>query len=432
MKHQKNLNRFDLVSMSVGMIIGVGIMTMTGIAIGYTGRSVNIAYILAAVIILISAVPQILIGGTVSLPGGQYTQIAILGGKTFSGIFAFIYLAVIVSLSMYALSFSDYCLTVMPMGNKSVISFITLTVIFTIHILGVKQAARLQNIMCIVLLSCIILYIIFGIDEVKTGYFSGEEFMVNGISGLLLATVFLTFSIEGATFVVNYCDVAERPTKDIPFAIVVATIGVAILYTLVASVASGVLPIDKVANQPLSVSAAVFLPTGLFVLFVIGGAMFSLLTTLNFIVGMLTFPLMRACEDGWLPKQLTMRNSRFGTPHRLLLAMYIISVTPIVFNINLDTIANSTVILTICIRGVISYSAMKLPEKMPETWKKSKFHVSNHILKAVCITSIALSVLSVGMLIISSSKVEIMGNLIILVLVIVFTLLRRRHVNSKP
>lgn len=44
----KQLSRTDLFSMAIGQIIGVGIMTMTGIAIGFTGRSVNLAY--AAVI----------------------------------------------------------------------------------------------------------------------------------------------------------------------------------------------------------------------------------------------------------------------------------------------------------------------------------------------------------------------------------------------
>ena len=43
----QKLSRTDLFSMAIGQIIGVGIMTMTGIAIGFTGRSVNLAYLLA-------------------------------------------------------------------------------------------------------------------------------------------------------------------------------------------------------------------------------------------------------------------------------------------------------------------------------------------------------------------------------------------------
>ena len=44
----QKLTRTDLFSMAIGQIIGVGIMTMTGIAIGFTGRSVNLAYLLEA------------------------------------------------------------------------------------------------------------------------------------------------------------------------------------------------------------------------------------------------------------------------------------------------------------------------------------------------------------------------------------------------
>ena len=47
----------DLFGMAIGMVIGTGVMTMTGIAIGYTGRSVNIAYLLAAVLTIISSIP---------------------------------------------------------------------------------------------------------------------------------------------------------------------------------------------------------------------------------------------------------------------------------------------------------------------------------------------------------------------------------------
>ena len=82
-ENKKLLSRTDLFSMAVGQIIGVGIMTMTGIAIGFTGRSVNIAYIFAGLITIIAVIPQIYIGVTangrnlfvcaiVQLPRNQY------------------------------------------------------------------------------------------------------------------------------------------------------------------------------------------------------------------------------------------------------------------------------------------------------------------------------------------------------------------------
>lgn len=37
--NKNKLSRMDLFSMAIGQIIGVGIMTMTGIAIGFTGEA---------------------------------------------------------------------------------------------------------------------------------------------------------------------------------------------------------------------------------------------------------------------------------------------------------------------------------------------------------------------------------------------------------
>ena len=64
------------------------------------------------------------------------------------------------------------------------------------------------------------------------------------------------------------------------------------LYAVMSTIAAGVLPVDQVANQPLSVSAVVFMPKAVYTFFVVGGAMFALLTTLNFSIGMMTYPAL--------------------------------------------------------------------------------------------------------------------------------------------
>ena len=149
-KNQK-LSRADLFSMAIGQIIGVGIMTMTGIAIGFTGRSVNLAYLLAGALTILSAIPQIYIGGTANFPGGQYSQIAVLSGQRLAGVYAFVNLAMTLALSMYTLSFADYFMSLVPGINVKLLSFVVLTALFALHLVGVKQAARLQNILCVVL-----------------------------------------------------------------------------------------------------------------------------------------------------------------------------------------------------------------------------------------------------------------------------------------
>ena len=427
----KQLSRTDLFSMAIGQIIGVGIMTMTGIAIGFTGRSVNLAYLVAGLITIFAAIPQIYIGGTSNFYGGQYSQIGVLCGQKAAGIFLYIQLFTSLAISMYTLSFADYFLSLFPNANAKLISFIVLTVLFGMHFFGVKQAARLQNILCAILAIAIAAYIVLGIGNVQGDYLT-NGFMTKGAGGFILASIYLTFAAGGAIYVVNYSSAAKNPTKDIPFVIIASTAIVVIVYAVMSTVAAGVLPVDQVANKPLSVSAAVFMPKTVYTFFVVGGAMFSLLTTLNFNIGMIVYPVMTGCKDGWLPKKLAVKNEKFGSAYLILLLFYLIGIVPILIGLDLNTIANSTVILFTIIRGVIAYSAMQLPKKMPEIWKESKFYVSDRKLKVICIASIVIAAISVLVLLVSTSIIQICGNICILVFSIIMALIFDKRVHLSP
>lgn len=423
------LSRMDLFSMAIGQIIGVGIMTMTGIAIGFTGRSVPFAYILACVLSVIAVIPQIFIGGTANFLGGQYSQIAVLGNKKLAGLYTYVNLCMLFAISMYTLSFADYFISLVPGVNGRLVGCIALSVIFLMHLTGVKQAARLQNVLSIILAIAIAAYIAFGVGSISPDYFVKEQFMTGGVGGFALASVYLTFACGGAAYVVNYSSQAKNPTKDIPFVIVTSTLGIGIIYAVMSAIAAGVLPVEQVANQPLSVAGAEFMPGPVFTFFVVGGAMFALLTTLNFSIGMMVYPVLRACKDGWLPKGLTVTNKKFGTPHLILLVFYLVGVVPIIVGLDLTTIANSTVIVTKVCATIVIYAAMQLPKKMPELWEKSRFHVSNGLLKGICIVAMGINILSILLLLVSTSTIQIVLNLVILAVGGVLALLRYKKVE---
>lgn len=423
------LSRTDLFSLAIGQIIGAGIMTMTGIAIGMTGRSVNIAFLLAGTITLFTSIPSILIGGTAKFPGGQYTQYGILSGTKLAGVYTYINLFTIFGLALYALSFSQYFLSLFPAASVKLVGIVVLTFLFLLHLVGVKQASRLQNLMCVVLSLSIAAYIAFGAGAIQPGYFEAPGFMTGGISGFILATIYLTFASSGGALVVNYSAAAKNPTKDIPFVIIVSTACIVIIYAIMGTIASGVLPVAEAANQPLSASAIVFMPKSLFTFFVVGGAMFALLTTINFSIGMMLFPAQRACADGWLPKPLAAVNKRFGTPHWILLIFYLIDVVPIMLNVDITVVANSTVILTTLLRCLTAFCSMQLPKKMPEAWQQSKFHLKKSALLSIGIISMIITAISVVMLLASASVGEIIGNVAILVISIVIVLVRYKHIK---
>ncbi|MDO4438206.1 MAG: hypothetical protein Q4B86_02015 [Eubacteriales bacterium] len=174
------------------------------------------------------------------------------------------------------------------------------------------------------------------------------------------------------------------------------------------------------------------MPKTVYTFFVVGGAMFALLTTLNFNIGMLCYPVAKACEDGWLPKQIAKKNEKYGSFPYILLIFYLIGIVPIIIGLDLNTVANSTVILFTIIRMVIAMAALNLPKKLPELWNKSAFHVSDTKLKVVCALSIIIALLSVVILLVSTSLPQIIGNIVILIISVIAAFAMNSKVHLKP
>ncbi|MFR1051669.1 MAG: APC family permease [Oscillospiraceae bacterium] len=428
---KRNMGRMDLVSIAVGQIIGAGIMAMTGTAIGMTGRSVNLAFVIAGILCILTAIPQILVGGTARFKGGQYTQIAAFGGQRLAGIFIIINFFTGLGISMYVLSFTEYLLALVPGAPAKLISVAVLTILFLMNILGAKQAAVLQTAMCAVMAAAIALFIAFGIPNIQPGYLDPPDFMTKGVTGVLMASAYLSFAAGGATYVINFSGEAKNPTRDIPFAIIAPTVGISIIYAVMGTIAAGVLPVADVANKSLALVAEAIMPHPVYVFFIVGGAMFALLTTLNASIGWMCRPFIQASKDGWLPSLFARVHPKFGTPVAVLLMFYILGLVPILLGLDISTVSSATVILTAVVKIMLCFTAMRLPSVMPELWNKSKFHMGKGGLYFFCILGGAVATLQVVLLLVTSSAPELIGNVIILAVSVIYALIANRRVRME-
>ena len=98
---------------------------------------------------------------------------------------------------------------------------------------------------------------------------------------------------------------------------IISTLFVAVIYGVVAIVAAGVLPVDQVAGENLSIVAKEILSGPVYVFFMLCGAGFALISTLNSQFAWAPKPIMQACDDGWLPHGLA-KLSKWNTPIILL------------------------------------------------------------------------------------------------------------------
>ncbi|HEY9594319.1 MAG TPA: amino acid transporter, partial [Spirochaetia bacterium] len=160
------LGRGDLMSIAIGYTVGAGIMSLTGIAIGMTGRSVPFSFLLSSILFLVMVVPLVLINGTVRLRGGVYTQFTLLAGRKAGGICVFVGFFTNIALALYALSFADYFLALVPGVDRRLIAVVCLAIFYVVNLVGIEGAAKIEGIMVLVMLAALVVYAAFGLFKV--------------------------------------------------------------------------------------------------------------------------------------------------------------------------------------------------------------------------------------------------------------------------
>ncbi|MGI6616649.1 MAG: APC family permease [Saccharofermentanales bacterium] len=420
------LGFWDLMAVSVGSIIGSGIMSLTGYGIGRTGRSIFIAFFIGAFIVVLARSPQIFLNSVARFRGGDYTMVGTFLGPRWSGTYSMIALLTSVTLGMYALSFADYVMPFVPWIGRRVIAFLILTILFITNFFGVNVFSKVQNITVIVLVISLTIFTVVGLTKVQPGYFNPETFMTNGFKGLWSASVLMSYTCDGCQYVTQLGAEAKRPTRDIPVVMLVSTLGVALLYGLMGIVAAGVLPLDQVVDKPLGVVAEAILSKPLYLVFVIGGAWMALLTTLNSSIATCTRPLMQACNDGWYPNSLARLHPKFRTPIILMLFYYVIGLVPIVFDLNLGVVGDMTIAVGSITKFMVVLSLVRMPKVLPEAWKKSRFHISTPALMLLALVDGLVIVISGVTSAINMPIPLLVGNLAVVVFAFGFGAIRYR------
>lgn len=426
---KKVLGFWDLMGIGIGQIIGSGIMVLTGITIALTGAGTPFAFILAAVLVICPNMVLAVLGSAVPATGGMYTYVRdYIGKKT-----GFFYLALLVAgqlvLAMFAITFATYAGDLFPGVNTTVVAFGILTLCYIMNIMGVEMAAKLQNILVIVLVAAMALFIVFGMPKVDWSAFAGmDKIMPNGFISFLTGASLLTFATGGAEFLSELGGEMKNPGRDLPRAMIGSTLLVAVIYAFIGIVAAGVLPIDEVAGQSLSLVAKAIFPKPLYLFFIVGGGMFAVASTLNATFTWCTKGLLIASEEGWLPKQAAYISKR-GTPVVLLTIFYIVGAIPILTGLDIEVISrlgNGLSLIYVLFPIATGYLIYK---KNPKAMEETSFKIGKTPLMILTTVALAGYVMAA---ILNFADIQNAWQMIVgyFAIVIIYAFLREKHVKK--
>ena len=364
------LNKADLIFMALGSTIGAGIITNTGIAIGLTGRSVVLAYLIAFAAMFLGNLPILLASSIHPAESPQYVFTSWISPKL-SGFYMYTFLLGRLAQAYMGVAFGTYVASICDI-NPSVAGVAALTVFYVINLFGVKNSARLQNGITVLLICSLLSFVFLGLGKVDyANFLAPEEFMPNGWMGVFIAVAILLFGVGGPSTLIQFAPDSENPKKSIPFATIVSYICAFFIFGSIAFVGSGVAPVAEIAGKPMTYQASILYPGNSYLIFIIGGALLAILTTIhgNYIV--YYTGCIRGVEEGWLPGFLAKRN-KWGVPWPLHTMFWLIAIIPNIFGMNIGQLSSLASAVTIAPMAIPLWGFVKLPEKDPEAWANSK------------------------------------------------------------
>lgn len=390
---KKVLGLGDVIGIAVANVVGAGVLVLTGIAIGMTGTGVILAYMASAAFTLIKITPMALMSSALPTTGGMYRYSSRLLSPKLAFFWMLMTIVVHVGISNLALTFAMYFQGLIPGISIKWSAALALTVCYIANLCGIKKVAVVAKYMVLVLLTALGLFIAYGLPAVDYArVLAPLNMLPHGWAGFFSAVALVSFATNGAQFIAEIGGEMKNPGRDIPLAMYTATIGVGLLYGVIATVASGVLPLTQVADKPLTAVAKAILPAPLFLFFMVGGALVVLIIHLLVIFATVTKGLLIACQDGWLPKRLGAVNRRFGTPHWLLTLMFVVGMMPVLSGMTITTIAalgSGVGFFTYLIPFV---ACTQLPKRFPEAYAKARFKLKPMAINIIVAIAIVLSV----------------------------------------
>lgn len=268
------------------------------------------------------------------------------------------YAALVNLLVTYLSFFADWF--AQPVPRIVSITTITLLLAFVNHI-GVKNTTRVNNFLTIAKLLPLFLFIGVGLFFLAPDNFEIKE--TPGFGSFSSTVLLLVFAFGGFESVLVNSGEVKNPKKNLPFALLLASVCIVVIYMLIQIVSIGTLPGLASSSKPLADAAGLFMgKTGSTIIAI--GALFSITGTLNAIMLVGTRLPYAFSEEKQFPKIFSFIHPKYKTPTLSLLLFTGITLIVSITN-SFIYAATISAITRVMIYGIVCCALIKLRRKNP-------------------------------------------------------------------
>ncbi|PUA17960.1 amino acid permease [Glaciimonas sp. PCH181] len=331
---KRSLGALDLTLLGIGAIVGTGIFVLTGTGALLAGPGLSLAFLLAAVACGFAALCYAELASSVPVSGSVYTYSYATMGEFIAWMIGWdLVLEYGLAASTVAVGWSGYFQSLLAgfsIHIPAVLSaapgalpglttwfnlpaFIILLIITALLSIGIRESAKVNNILVFIKIGVVVLFIVVGANYVQPA--NWKPFLPFGYEGVFNAAAVVFFAFIGFDAVASAAEEVKRPARDLPIGII-ASLGIcSLLYVIVASIMTGIVPYEKFLGVDSPVSLALKYAGQNWVAgFVDMGAIIGMTTVILVMSYGQTRVLFAMSRDGLLPKKLSSVHPRFATP----------------------------------------------------------------------------------------------------------------------
>lgn len=380
---KKALGGFDLTMLGIGAIIGTGIFVLTGVAAAkHAGPALILSFILSGLACVFAALCYAEFASSVPVSGSAYTYSYATFGELVAWILGWdLILEYGLAVSAVASGWSGYFQGLLAGFNihlptaitsaydpskGTIIDLPAILIIFLIASLlikGVRESARLNNVMVLIKVAVVLLFLIVGVGYVKPANWS--PFMPFGFSGVATGAATVFFAYIGFDAVSTAAEEVRNPQRNMPIGIIASLAICTVLYIAVSLVLTGIVPYTMLDVKNPVAFALQFVHQDWVAGFISLGAITGITTVLLVMMYGQTRLFFAMSRDGLLPKALGEVSPKTQTPVKSTL---IVATLCSVFGglVPLNKLAELTNFGTLFAFIVVSVGVMVLRKKNPD------------------------------------------------------------------
>ncbi|MCB2293965.1 amino acid permease [Clostridium algoriphilum] len=326
---KKNLTAFDLAALGIGAVLGTGIFVSTGVGAHMAGPAVVLSFIVAAITSGLCALTYAELATMFPVAGSTYTYSYIAFGEIIAWIIGWdLMLEYLVSSAAVASGWSGTFVGLLKSAGLNLPAAITtgpasggiidlpavLIVALVTYILyiGIKESAKLNNVIVLIKIGVIILFIVLGVFHISVAHY--KPFAPFGWTGVMAGASIMFFAYIGFDAVSTAAEETINPKRDVPRGLAICLGVVIVLYVAVAVVITGMVPFKEISQNNAIPDALTRFGINWGAALVGTGAVIGMISTLLVMLYGQIRVFMVMSRDGLLPKAFSKVHPVHKTP----------------------------------------------------------------------------------------------------------------------